>query len=428
MTIALYLNDLGFTNLDLRNPIYGNEGIGGTQYCFVMLADALIKYTDTRVVLYHYNYNTFPNGVLDRRIEAREQIFSFLKSDGVDIIIFKAEGITDFVKMLRKSDIKSIVWAHNYIFADELREYTDNHAISRVVFVGHEMYDRYIDHPILSKATFVYNMFDGRVFPQRELPLVPSVTYMGSLIPAKGFHILAEAWKDIVKRVPGAQLYVIGDGKLYNRKTELGPYGIAENEYENSFMRYLTDNGRIMDSVHFMGTMGKEKVQILKKTTVGVMNPSGRTETFGLSAIEMSACGIPVVTKKANGLFDTVKDGKTGYLVKSRNSLKRRITRLLTDNTLNIQVGKAGKEFANAAFLPESIIKEWTDIFECILLEKMSEPIKHSSHLANNAKWIRIINSKIQKCGLKTIPLIDLECSLKRVKSLLKRSIWQKKT
>ena len=54
-----------------------------------------------------------------------------------------------------------------------------------------------------------------------------------------------------------------------------------------------------------MGIMGKEKLNIYKKIlSVGssFTNPSARTETFGLSAAEMEVCGIPIVSKNANGL------------------------------------------------------------------------------------------------------------------------------
>jgi glycosyltransferase involved in cell wall biosynthesis len=58
------------------------------------------------------------------------------------------------------------------------------------------------------------------------------VTYVGALIPTKGFHKLAKVWKNILKKVPTAKLQVIGDGKLYNKNAVLGPHGIAEAKYE----------------------------------------------------------------------------------------------------------------------------------------------------------------------------------------------------
>ena len=415
MNIGLYFNDKGFNNLDLSSPIQGNNGIGGTQYCFLMLADALVKYTEHTVVFYHFNKNSLPHGVKSHRITVGEEIIACAEEDDIEILIFKSEGITNLVKSLENTNLRAIVWAHNYLFSEELEEYCKNPNISRVVFVSHEMFDRYIDHPISKKATYIYNMFDGRMFTRREIPDVPSVTYTGSLVPSKGFHMLADVWKEIIRIVPNAQLYVIGNGKLYDRNAELGPFGIAEKSYEKRFMPNLLENGELMDSVHFLGTIGVEKVNIYNKTTVGVMNPTGKTETFGLSAVEMSACGIPVITKRANGLYDTVLNGETGCLIRNKRELRKKIILLLTDKSLNQKMGEKGKRFADSAFLPEKIVAEWEMLFADITAGRDSKPIGPTKHYSNNVKWARIINQKIQRMGIKTKPIIDVECMIKNI-------------
>ena len=92
---------------------------------------------------------------------------------------------------------------------------------------------------------------------------VPIVTYVGSLVPAKGFHRLAQIWPEVISKVPNAELYVIGNGKVYDRNAKLGKYGISQSDYENQFMKYLTDDeGEILKSVHFCGIVGKEKRDI----------------------------------------------------------------------------------------------------------------------------------------------------------------------
>lgn len=136
--------------------------------------------------------------------------------------------------------------------------------IKRVVFVGRQQYDQYIDHRICKKATYVFNMFYGKLAQyQRKDDYEKIVTYMGSIIPSKGFHILAEQWKKIVEQVPDAELYVIGSGSLYSKGARLGEYGIADSEYEKRFVPYLTDEqGKILNSVHFCGVLGQEKYEI----------------------------------------------------------------------------------------------------------------------------------------------------------------------
>ena len=49
-----------------------------------------------------------------------------------------------------------------------------------------------------------------------------------------------------------------------------------------------------------------------------VVVPS-RSESFGLVALEASACGIPVVAAGVGGLLTLVDHGETGYLVPDRD-------------------------------------------------------------------------------------------------------------
>ena len=262
--------------------------------------------------------------------------------------------------------------------------------------------------------TYIYNMFDGRLFSYRPMPSVPAVTYTGSLVSAKGFHILANIWPQILKAVPEAQLYVIGNGQIYDRNAKLGSLGIADERYEKVFANAITENGALLPSVHFCGAMGKEKLEIYKKTTVGVMNPSGKTETFGLSAVEMEACGIPVVTKAANGLFDTVIDGKTGYLIRNKNQLRDCVVELLQDKQKNAFYGQQAKAFADETFLPEVLVKQWEQLFVDIKKGQAAEYIKPENHWQNNQKWMRVINRKLHDLKVPTPALIEVECNIRK--------------
>jgi D-inositol-3-phosphate glycosyltransferase len=49
-----------------------------------------------------------------------------------------------------------------------------------------------------------------------------------------------------------------------------------------------------------------------------VVVPS-RSESFGLVALEASACGVPVVASGVGGLLTLVDHGETGYLVPDRS-------------------------------------------------------------------------------------------------------------
>ncbi|MPM81020.1 hypothetical protein SDC9_128071 [bioreactor metagenome] len=64
MKIGLIFQDSGFRGVDLKNPDDGNPGIGGTQFCFIMLAKYLkTSYPEIDVHIFHFSENIFPVGI-----------------------------------------------------------------------------------------------------------------------------------------------------------------------------------------------------------------------------------------------------------------------------------------------------------------------------------------------------------------------------
>src|SRR5699024_4727723 len=125
---------------------------------------------------------------------------------------------------------------------------------------------------------------------------------------------------------------VVGSGRLYNRNAKLGTYGIADESYEKEFIKFLIDkNGKILPQVHFHGVLGgEEKLDVMARCAVGIVNPTGETETFGISAIEFEAMGIPVVTRDTGGFRNVVETEKTGFLCNEIDQFVEKIKLLLT--------------------------------------------------------------------------------------------------
>jgi glycosyltransferase involved in cell wall biosynthesis len=67
----------------------------------------------------------------------------------------------------------------------------------------------------------------------------------------------------------------------------------------------------VQRSVHFLGKL--EAVAPLLAGADLFLLPSA-SESFGLSALEALACGVPVVASNAGGLSEVVRDGETGAL------------------------------------------------------------------------------------------------------------------
>ena len=397
MKTGLVLCDKGIKGLDMSQVKKGNPGMGGTEFLFLLLAYYLHE-AGMEVTIYHFEENILP--VHDELVADYKSAFKKGKENNEDIFIIKNTEELSIYEDFDKSGLKGIVWCHNFLSVPEMKLFNKLDSIKRVVMVGRQMYDYYLDEPLIKKIDYCFNMFIPNGMKRNEA-CPPNVTYIGSLCYQKHFHILAKYWKEIVKEVPDACLHVIGSGRLYDRNEKLGPLGIAGEDYENEFLPYLTDdNGKLLDSVIFHGLMGVEKFDILKETKVGVVNPMAATETFCLCAVEMESLGIPVVSRKKNGLLDTIRHEETGLLYTKEEELPSYVVRLLKDEELNKKLGANAEDFANKAFLPEEIMNKWVEILNEVYENKAPRFNKPKDYFFNNGKRIRLLI-----CYLRRFPL-----------------------
>lgn len=409
MKIGFEINDSGFRDIDLTHPEEGNPGIGGTQFEFILLISSLLRYTHGYdIFVYHYSPNKYPLDINEKVVNSQEDILKLSQEDGVDILIYKTDKDKTWYDLLERYDVKCIAWAHTYLKYQELKAIENSRNVVRLICVGKEQYDTHIDDDIISKTSYIYNMVDCSKLQIRGTQFNKEVTYVGSLIREKGFHVLAQAWKDVLKAVPEAQLNIIGSGKLYNRSSKLGKYGIADKEYEKDFIPYLTnDKGEILPSVKFMGILGTEKQEVIQNTAVGVVNPTAVSETFCISAVEFEGQGIPVCSCKKNGLLDTIQHKRTGLLSKSAKSLGKNIIELLRDREENLAYGRNGIEYVKK-FSPEVIVKDWDVCFQEIMNGEMVQYVSVAGNYLNNGKFIRVIDRWIRfTLGIKLFPSVN---------------------
>lgn len=98
---------------------------------------------------------------------------------------------------------------------------------------------------------------------------------------------------------------------------------------------------------------------------VGVM-PSLCEEGFGLAAIEMMACGLPIIASRAGGLPEVVEDGGTGVLVDLPNAVDgwtEAIAGLLGDQKARVRIGDRARAVACERFSPQAVLRAWDRVF-----------------------------------------------------------------
>lgn len=365
--IAIHLRNYKFKEIDCRNVTDGNPGIGGTHYATLLLADALTKSNKYDILLFAESTANLPSNIKCIAVND-DNLTETLIDERIDLIIStktdKSTITPDFIKKIPKS-IYVIIWCHCFIKYKDLELYDCTNNIKRVVFVGKEHLLKYCDHHIYHKASYIYNIYNPiHIKEKRDFKNNNCVVYIGSIVPLKGLHLLTKAWPQIIEKVPDAKLYVIGSGKLYNQNSKLGKNGIAEYFYEKKLLApIMTKDGNIMPSVKFCGILGQEKDKIIEQCKVGVPNPSGKTETFGYTALELQDAGAFVITKKCPGYVETVFNWEK-HLYNNEKYLAEYIIKSLKAD--NFHKNKE-EEYDWGKFSSIEISNEWMKIIDSIL-------------------------------------------------------------
>jgi glycosyltransferase involved in cell wall biosynthesis len=176
-------------------------------------------------------------------------------------------------------------------------------------------------------------------------PGAPVIGFVGRLVFDKGIVTLAQAWREVRDAHPAAVLLLIGDWEDGDPVPE-------------DTRKALQADPRVV----FTGFM-KDPAPAYALMTV-LAFPS-RREGFGLSAIEASAMGIPVVGSLIPGLKDAVADGRSGVLIARDDSggLARALCTYLADAGVAAAHGRQGRERVEADFVPEKIWRSTIELY-----------------------------------------------------------------
>lgn len=125
---------------------------------------------------------------------------------------------------------------------------------------------------------------------------------------------------------------------------------IAGREQEENLAPLVAELG-LEDRVRFAGEVTPDDLPALYRSADLFVMPSredettGSVEGFGIVFLEAAASGIPSIGGRSGGMADAIVDGETGYLVTpgDLDEIADRITRLLTDDDLRAQLGRAGR-------------------------------------------------------------------------------------
>jgi len=162
------------------------------------------------------------------------------------------------------------------------------------------------------------------------------VVGVGRMVRRKGFDTLLDAWGLLgrASTVAGPQLVLVGDGP---------ERGSLERQVRSSRLGRVTFTG-VLDPAGVLAQLHRADVFALPiRTRLGGLDPEG----LGLAALEASACALPVVVGRSGGAPETVRPGRTGYVVDPDDpyELATRLADLFADPDHARELGAAGRVF-----------------------------------------------------------------------------------
>lgn len=374
-------------DVDISSILNGNPGIGGTQFEMFLLANLFFLKRDNDL-----DFNlllTYPQkGIENKYINVKnlEDVVAYCNTHSVDILIMRENKKIHVLNLLTRT--KVIFWVHNFLNFRFIKEIGNCEKVNRVVFVSKQHYDYYLEYNVNRKASYIYNAVsfkDTRCSIGENKDNI--VVFTGNIVPIKRLHLVTKMWPSIIKKVPDAQLYVIGTGANAHRDAKLGPFNIAEDSYEQIILKPLIKT-KTLDTVRFLGILGSEKNQIIRKAKAGI-SPN-KQETFCLSAAEYILNGTPVIGVAKGGLNDVVINRRTGYLYRSQRKIKKTIIKILTGKiTLNISNEDLNKMELKFGF--EAFYKAWKSLLFDVYNDVPAVKLKASKPIIDKGKFIGVI-------------------------------------
>lgn len=174
------------------------------------------------------------------------------------------------------------------------------------------------------------------------------VVVVANLIPYKGLDYFVDAWRNVVRAVPGARAIVVGEGParadLEARAADLG------------------------GSISFIGSR-HDVPELLQAADLVVQ--SSLYEGFPNAVLEAMAAGRPVVATAVGGTLEAVIHDRTGLLVPPRDpsAIADAIVRILGDPDLADRYGREGRKRIESEFSIGRMLDGYRDLYRSLVTD-----------------------------------------------------------
>jgi glycosyltransferase involved in cell wall biosynthesis len=282
----------------------------------------------------------FPLSKHNGRYEWALRLARLQSAGGHNVTVYCAPG---------SADESQIIWKSNAIKLDSKTE--NNTSLARMALSdNHDIYHSHYDslHYILGDETDKPIVFTQHWFPNQEISraakhntkrnvyAVPPTEYMLQEDKRLGIFSLGAIHHGIDLNLfkpwsvkPSDNSRFIFIGRISPRKGVLEAAQIAHaagvgldivgkiNHVDEEYWETIDPlvDGR---EIRYLGTKSQKEVCVLFQQAKAFLFPSLEPEAFGLVTIEAQACGSPVIISDIGAASELVIDGKTGFIVSSR--------------------------------------------------------------------------------------------------------------
>ncbi len=180
------------------------------------------------------------------------------------------------------------------------------------------------------------------------------ICYLKRHIPKYGPDILLKALAEVKQKFGNIRLSLAGDGPM-----------TAE-------LKEITNELGLNENVDFVGFVRNEEVySFIRRHHLMVMPSVMDSESFGVAAVETSACGRAVVASRIGGVPEVVIDGKTGILVEPENpkALADAIITLAKDPAKCKKMGRAGYDYVKENYDWEKSLEAMSELYDKLIYE-----------------------------------------------------------
>lgn len=257
---------------------------------------------------------------------------------GSDVFTFPRKSPAHKILLRHNLNKADLILSASKVMAEESHKYTSKPV--KVIPFG-------IDTAYF-KPVAIKNLFEGSIVigTVKQLEVEYGIEYL-----IYAFKLL----KDKQKELP-LKLLVVGSGSQTQK------------------LKQLVQDLGIYKDTRFTGFIPpSDVVQYHNMMSVSVF-PSLQ-ESFGVSVLEASACGKPVVVSNVGGLPEVVENSVTGIVVPLANpqQLADAIEKLVTDEKLRNEMGANGRKRVEQLFNWEDNVKQMCDTYKEIAEGKLKD-------------------------------------------------------